>query len=180
MRIITRILAVSLLLYPVSLTLQAGEDHPAPFLKPGNDYILSFAGKSPFKKTEGIPIDFNDKNNQKSTRITSASVTYSINVFTVVELYSDSWVYVEHPKSIKDAFKWNFKRYAMAALTPKTIAVLEATEEGKKQLAKLRKQAAAEIETDRTWVNIDHVVAITKPPTEPQDFKLYMKVEQPD
>lgn len=181
MRIFICILLASVLFHSKNIPLQAGEDSPAPFLKPGKDYILRFAGTSPFKKTKAIPID-RDKNNKlkSSARITSASITYTITVFTLVELSGDSWAKVKHPKSIEDAFKWNFKRFALAALNPETIAALEKTEEGQKKLATLRKQAARKIETDTTWVNIDHVVAITEPPTEPIDFKLEMKVKKPD
>lgn len=173
------ILAVSALLFSTDSALRAGDALPPSFLQPGNDYVLRFAGKSPFEQTESIPFEPDNKN-PNTARITSASITYSITVFTVVELSGDSWVSVEHPKSIKDAFKWNYKRFAIAALTPQTIAKLEATADGKVQLEQLRMQASVEIATDKTWVNLNHVVAIAKLPTEPQEFKLMMRVKQPD
>ena len=172
--------AVAMLLLFAASGLRASDDMPPSFLQPGHDYVLRFAGKSPFEQTEGIPIEpeYYKKPDAiiTSARITSARITYSITVFTVVELFGDSWVLVEHPKSIKDAFKWNYKRFAMAALTPKTIAILEATEDGKVKLKNLRKQASVEIETDKTWINIDHVVAIAKPPAEPQEYTLNTKI----
>lgn len=178
-RTLISILAVSALLLSADSVLRASDALPPSFLQPGNEYVLRFAGKSPFEQTEGIPFELDSKK-PNTARITSASITYSISVFTVVELSGDSWVSVEHPKSIKDAFKWNYKRFAMAALTPQTIARLEATDDGKVQLDQLRMQAYAEIETDKTWVNLNHVVAIAKPPTEPQEFQLMMRVKQPD
>jgi|GEM_PF-3062824 len=179
-RTLISIFAVSALLLSADSALRAGDALPASFLQPGNDYVLRFAGKSPFEQKEGIPFEPDHNNSVNAARITSANITYSITVFTVVELSGDSWVSVEHPKSIKDAFKWNYKRFAMAALTPQTIAKLEATDDGMVQLAQLRKQASVEIETDTTWVNLNHVVAIAKLPTEPQEFKLEMRVGQPD
>ena len=179
-RTLISILVVSALLLCADSALRADDALPPSFLQPGNDYVLRFAGKSPFEQTEGIPFEPDHNNTVNAARITSASITYSITVFTVVELSGDSWVSVEHPKSIKDAFKWNYKRFAMAALTPQTIAKLEETDDGKVQLDQLRMQASVEIETDKTWVNLNHVVAIAKPPTEPQDFKLMMRVKQPD
>jgi hypothetical protein len=172
--------AVVALLVAVQVPSAAEDSGAAPFLKHGKDYVLRFAGQSPFTQRKGIPFDPNYKVPAKSGRITSASVTYSINVFTIVEVSSGPWVRVEHPESIEDAFKWNQKRFAVAALTPTTIARLESTEEGQAELARLQKQAAVEIETDTTWININHVVAITEPPAEPQKYKLEMRVESGD
>ncbi|QDT00451.1 hypothetical protein [Adhaeretor mobilis] len=180
MRTLISVLTISTLLIAADSALQDDDGPPPSFLKPGNDYILRFAGKSPFKQTEGIPLDPYDNKGPNTARITSASITYFVSIFTVVELWGDSWVTVEHPKSIKDAFKWNFKRLAIAALTAETIAKLEATEDGQAHLVRLRKQASVEIETDRTWVNLNQIVAIAKPPTEPQDFKLNTKVQARD
>lgn len=145
-------------------TLQAGDAVPPSFLKPGQDYAIRFAGESPFKKTIRVATDSNQ------------SRTYSVTVFTLVALPGDSWILAEHPKAIEDAFQWNSKRVAMAALSPHSIAALESTEVGKKQLKKLREQAATKIETSRTWVNLRHVVTISKPRIEFSDYKLNSKL----
>lgn len=178
MRALMSVLAIGTILFAAAPALHADDRRPPPFLKTGSDYVLRFAGESPFKQTEGFQVPRNDGKDPKKARITmtSASVTYSVSVFTVVEFSGDSWVLVEHPKSIKDAFKWNFKRIAMAALTPETIAKLKASEDGNIRLERLQRQASVEIEADKTWVNINHVIAIAELPTEPQDFKLNMNM----
>jgi hypothetical protein len=51
-------------------------------------------------------------------------------------------------------------------------AALESTDGGKRQLEKLREQAATEIDTSRTWINLRHVVTISKPRVEFSDDKL--------
>lgn len=79
---------------------------------------------------------------------------------TVTEFSGDSWVLVVHPKSIKDSFKWNFNRFAIAAFNPDTMAYLEATDVGQTKVDDLCKHAAVEIETERTQVNINHAVAM--------------------
>ena len=180
MRALLHILAPSVLLLSACSVLRAGDTQLPSFLQPGNDYVLRFADKSPFEQTEGLLIEPQKGKAANTINISSARVTYSITVFTVVELSGGSWVSVEHPKSIKEASKWNFKRFAMAALNPETIAKLEATDDGKVRLAQLREQASVEISTERTWVNLDHVVAITKPPTEPLEFKLNLTVNKPE
>ena len=169
------IFAGSSVLLTTSSRTFGNEESSPPFLKPGHDYVLRFAGVSPFRRTEGIPIE-PEYYTKPNAVITSASVTYSIEVFSIVRIFDDTWVQVEHPKSIKDAFKWNRKRYAMAALTPMTVEKLEATDDGKEKLAQLREQANLEIETSTTWINLSHVVAIAEPPTEPQDLQLKMRV----
>ena len=146
-----------------------------PFLKEGQDYVLRFAGESPFRRTEGIPIE-PEYYSKPNAVVTSASVTYSIEVFTIVRVLDGSWAKVRHPKSIKDAFKWNRKRYAIAALTPETREKLSATEEGRVKLNQLEEQTGIEIETSTTWINLNHVVAIAEPPAEPQDLKLQMRI----
>lgn len=175
--LITAVTALGCLCYSASAE---ETDSSLPFLQPGSDYVLKFAGESPFTRTQSIPIDPPKPGEEDAARITSASITYSVSVFTVVETYRDTWVLVEHPKSIKDAFKWNFKRFAIAALNPKTIARLEDSDAGIDHLKRLRRQAATKIQTARTWVNMGHIVAITRPPLEPQDFELDMTVQSPD
>ena len=157
---------VSSILILASAALQADDAAPPSFLKAGQDYAIRFAGQSPFEKTVRVATD-SDQNRKRS-----ASITYSVRVFTIVALPGDSWALAEHPKSIKDAFKWNSKRVAMAALSPQSIAALESTDGGKRQLEKLREQAATKIETSRTWINLRHAVTISKPRREFFDDKL--------
>lgn len=152
----------SCILILASAALQADDSAPPSFLKPGQDYAIRFAGQSPFEKTVRVPMD-SDQIRKRNASITSASITYSVTVFTVVALPGDSWILAEHPKSIEDALKWNLKRVAMAALSRQSIAALQSTDDGKRQLEKLREQAATEIETSRTWINLRHVVTISKP-----------------
>jgi hypothetical protein len=149
-----------------SVASQAVDASPPKFLQPGHHYSLRFAGQSPFEKTVLVRVDSDHK------KKAHASVTYSVTVFTIVALPGDSWVLAEHPKSIEDAFKWNFKRIAMATLTPEYISALQSNDDGKKQLKTLREQAAAKIETRRTWINLRHVVTISKPRIESSDYKL--------
>jgi hypothetical protein len=160
----------------------AGQDNPRnqspksplSFIEPGQDYIIRFAmANHPYQGREDVTADFQEVNKDpNSVRIRSASINYVVEVFTVVEAGGGSWFLVEHPKSYKDSFKWNGKRYAMAALSPQTIQTLETTDEGRKRLDGLREKATQIVETDRSWVNLDHAIMIAKPPTTPIDWKL--------
>ena len=158
-------------------TAQEADDNP--FFNPGSDYIVHFAGETPFRQTKGVPLTAEDLKPQgNGVQIKSASVTYGITVFTVVRHGVGSWYLLEHPKKIEDSFKWNFKRLALAALTPDGVKNLSKSDQGLKKLADLRKQAEEEIETTRTWVNIDHAVAILSPPTTPIDYEVKVGVAQ--
>ncbi|MCA9037369.1 MAG: hypothetical protein KDA91_19670 [Planctomycetaceae bacterium] len=141
-----------------------GESSGIPaFLQPGQDYVMKFAGPSPFEKSVRISVgtDQAERNGGRRTK------QLAIEVFTIVSRAGGSWVLVEHPKEIDDATKWNAKRVAMASLTPQSIAALQSTEDGRARLEQLRARASVEIETSRTWVNVDHVVTIRKVPIEP-------------
>lgn len=137
------------------------------FLQPGKDFVFQFAGRSPFRVT--TPVD--DDSDSKSRSGRRAVKTHTVNVFTIVSLAGDSWILVEHPKNIEDADAWNAKRVALASLTPQAVAALESTTAGKKELKQLRQQSTVEIETTRTWVNIDHIATIRKASIEPSEFQ---------
>lgn len=142
-------------------------DIPGFLRHPGKDFVFQFAGRSPFRVT--TPVDDDSDNKSRSGR--RAVRTHTVKVFTVVSLAGDSWILVEHPKNIEDADAWNAKRVALASLTPQAVAALESTGAGKKKLKQLRQQSAVEIETARTWVNIDHIATIRKASIEPSEFQ---------
>ena len=133
------------------------------FLKPGNDYIIKFpethnvfryrrSGISEVKPKEGKPYASN------------WHVNLAVEAFTVKRPPQGSWVLLEHPEDPKYALAWNMKRIALAQLTDRRIKELELTEEGKTALALFREQAAEDIETTKTWVNLDHAIAISDIP----------------
>ncbi|MCA8999307.1 MAG: hypothetical protein KDA80_20100 [Planctomycetaceae bacterium] len=150
--------------------LMFGEDTSTPkFLNTGEDFAIQFAVATPFQKTVRRPMDRNSDSPRNEFR-RPGTITYSVDIFKVVGLPGGSWVLLEHPKSIEDAPHWNAKRLAMATLTPQAIIAMESTEDGRKRLEKLREQAAVEIETSRTWVNMQHMLTIKKPPIQQTDF----------
>ncbi len=102
----------SCILILASAALQTVDAAPPSFLKSGNDYAIRFAGQSPFEKTVRVATD-SDQSKKRN-----ALTTYSVTIFTIVALPGDSWILAEHPKSIEDAFRWNSKRVAIAALSP--------------------------------------------------------------
>lgn len=84
-------------------------------------------------------------------------------MYTVVRDFDGSRTQVRHPQSIKDSFKWNRKRHAIAALTRETRRKLAATEEGNVKQREVEEQAGIEIESSTTWSNLNRVVAIAVP-----------------
>ena len=145
----------------------SGQDSSVPsFLQSGQDYVMQFSGPSPFQKTVRLTASSDNAERSGGRR----ARTVAVEVFTVVSRAGGSWVLVEHPKDISDAEKWNAKRLAIASLTPQSVAALQSTEDGQARLEQLRARASVEIATSRTWVNLDHVVAIRKAPIEPSDY----------
>lgn len=149
------------------------------FLKPGKDYVIRFpesvtlfthksGGMSP---TSFISADGTKRPGSPSTW----SATISLQVFHVVRLGSGSWALLEHPEKYDDFFKWSTKRRAMAVLAGNEVRKIESTPDGRKRLEELRKEAAQEVETDETWVNLDHAVAIAELPTKDQKYKWSLK-----
>lgn len=163
----TCVLALCILLLHASVR---ADDSPVPkFLQPGQDYLIRFAVQSPFQKTIRTPLDRESSGvPNRSTR--KRTTTHTIDIFTVVSLAGGSWILVEHPRAIEDASKWNSKRRAMVSLTPQAVHALQSTEDGKIRLEAIRTQASAEIETSRTWVNIDHMLTIRKAPSDLSDY----------
>ena len=141
------------------------------FLEVGNDYFLFFgSGDNPFSISHTAP------NSTGKTKEGIAygpmTINYSVRVFSVIEERGGSWVLVEHPADVKKSFEWNAKRLAIAALNEKTVTRFQASEEGRKKLEELRKEAGEKIETARTWINLGHVVAIQPLPSTPQDAEV--------
>jgi len=152
----------------ITSSTQAQDSDIPPFLRrPGNDFVFQFAGRSPFRVTTTVDEDSDNKSRPGRRTVK----THTVKVFTLVSLAGDSWILVEHPKNIEDAEAWNAKRVALASLTPQVVAALEKTGAGKKKLKQLRQQSTVEIETTRTWVNIDHIATIRKASIEPSEFQ---------
>ena len=145
------------------------------FLESGRDYIIRFSDDSQlFKKTQsGITsTSYTTEDGKKHPGKPAAwTFTVSVDIFHVVKFGGGSWVLLEHPSSQDDFAKWMGKRRAMAQLTDQRIAQLEADPDGEETLQNLREAASRELRTAKTWVNLDHAVAITDVPVEPVELK---------
>ena len=146
------------------------------FLNPGRDYVIRFPDDlALFKKTTSqvVPTSYTAEDGTKrSGEPATWTMTLTVEIFTVVRFGGGSWFLLEHPSSADDFVKWNNQRRAIAQLADdQRVDEIEAQPDGKQQLQTLRERAARDIPTTRTWVNLDHAVAITEVPTEPLKVK---------
>ena len=159
--------------------LATGGSEPASelsFLKPGKDYSIRFPESvTVFSHKSGglAPTNYIAADGTKTPAPPATwSATMTLQIFHVVRLGSGSWALLEHPTRHDDFITWSIKRRAMAVCASEEADKIEAQPDGKKRLEQLRKEAAQEVETSQTWVNLDHAVAIADLPTKEQKLKL--------
>lgn len=146
------------------------------FLEIGRDYVIRFPDDRQVFKTKksgvtSTSITTND-GKKRAGKPATWTMTLTVDIFNVVKFGGGSWVLLEHPSSPDDFAKWNGKRRAMAQLTEQRVRELESGSEGTERLQKLRTAASRDLRTARTWVNLDHAIAIADVPTEPVELKL--------
>ncbi len=146
------------------------------FLETGKDYVIRFSNDIDLftmTKSGVSETTYTTENGEtKKGRPATWRMTLRVEFFRVVRLGGGSWALLEHPEKKDEIARWNGKRRAMAILGSEAAHELEATPDGKERLERLREAAAREIETTRTWVNLDHAIAITDVPTQIAKMKL--------
>ena len=152
-----------------------------PFLMPNQDYVIRFSESVKIFEnvtTEVLQSTSTDEDgNTRPGSPATVTIRLTIDVFTVVKLGKAGWVFLEHPENFDDIGKWSGRCRAKAILSEENIAKLEATPEGKETLNRLRTQAAFEIQTTRTWVNLNHAIAIADVPHDiPDCGKLKLQI----
>jgi len=152
------------------------------FLEAGKDYVIRFpASHDLFRHTTSGVSETTETTSDGKTVPGKPAVwraTISIEIFRVVRVGGGSWALLEYPARADDFAKWNGKRRAMAKLADERSLPPESDPEGKEKVTRLHDAASAEIPTARTWVNLDHALAIADVPTE--DVKLELKIKSID
>ncbi len=139
-----------------------------PFLAPGHDYIIRFPGS--IKLFESVTSHVSptrltsEDGSSRAGRPATFTLRIQVDIFTVVKLGKAGWALLEHPAAAEDFAKWNGKCRAKALLSEQNIATLQASADRAEHLKRLRDDAAADIKTTRTWVNLAHAIAIADVP----------------
>jgi hypothetical protein len=145
------------------------------FLEAGKDYSIRFPESDRvFESTESgaAPVAVQTADGQTENRASSWRVKYAIGTFHLVKVGGGSWALLRFPANIRDAFKWEFQRSAMATLArPDAEKRIRAKPDGGERLEKLKKQAAEQIPTTEAWVNLDRAVLIADVPAEEMEWK---------
>lgn len=100
---------------------------------------------------------------------------YQIHVFVVKQLSQGSWALLEHPVDPKEALDVMSARLQLK--NAEEVAKHEATEEGRKFLARRREAAGRELKTTETWINLAHAISISDPPQTPENWKVDIQVK---
>ncbi|TWU42925.1 hypothetical protein Poly51_63530 [Rubripirellula tenax] len=141
------------------------------FLKPDSTYVITFAGSTnAFTETQ-TSVNLGSVLKDKAPPV-QTTIVHKIDHFVVKELGSANWVLLEHPSDLFDASKWNGKLAAESLLNADYISELEKKEGGPQQIKWLRSQAAQEIPSVQTWVNLSHALSIAPPAKKPNQLKV--------
>ncbi|ELP34624.1 hypothetical protein RBSWK_01456 [Rhodopirellula baltica SWK14] len=100
------------------------------------------------------------------------TIVHKIDHFVVKELGPANWVLLEHPSDLYDASKWNGKLAAESLLNTDYVSELEKKEDGSQQIKWLKSQAAQEIPSVQTWVNLSRALSISPPAKRPIPLKV--------
>lgn len=152
------------------------------FLKVGDPYKINFPEEHhpALRRVSGasdITITTVDKSTGRVLQAEKRRITWDlkfrIDVFVVRELRPGAWALLEHPADPKATMSIMSAR--RRAAYHEEVARLGLTEDGREQLAALRREAARRVETTRTWANLNFATSFSDPPkdgNEEWDFRV--------
>jgi hypothetical protein len=138
------------------------------FLKVGEDYVIRFSDANNIFKTSRSEITqatTTDSDGQtKSAGPVAWNYTLSLTVFHVVRISGNSWVLLKHPDNPDDFIRWGRQRQAKAILAAAKPNDGVDDPNAQERLKRLREDAAQQIATTQTWINLSHAIAIAPVP----------------
>jgi hypothetical protein len=132
------------------------------FLSPGKSYVISFPSEEQHFISTTARVSPNPKRTKELTGQEYEIKKSKLEVFTIVQLSGDSWAEVEYPERGSDYGSWNLKLNAQAVLADESL--LKKLEEDvglKDHLRYFRWAAEQPIATRKTWINLNHAIAIS-------------------
>ena len=163
---------VQLFLFVCALTVTidaSADDRPdtnaeadaADFLSAGQTYWIKFPPSYDLFTTHSVSTGQMTKRNSsgsvESTTPNFVGVRVSCQFFRVTRIGPRGWVQVEHPVDSSQYLPWSFKLMAERAILKGDFS--------KRSKEHYQEQAAAVIEIQRTWLNIDQALSIQDVPS---------------